>query len=503
MAETATNTMPEGLRDVRAAASSSDVRTARALMAVGAGAVAGMLGSGFWNVRAVDGLGLALFVTPVIGAFEGRAETFAATGSAFGVLRRGRGTRGHFHRLEPGRLLDAAGAAGGTREGAAAHLARSSAGRAAHQRRHRRRDSGCVLRTAGSGRGEAFHTGPIPQCAVVRRFRRSGTVAARMVGGGRGSGRTAREAVHAGSRYAWRQPAAIAALTGRSSVLLRGRPLAVFRERCSTPRNPRAHRYRGVHDRARRVAITVGVSVVLMLLAGVGGRHLTAWVQQRPEQARLIAAAALAAGGSFLIFYWAVTRIWPAMGRWGFGSDVRVNSDRDDSRNNSVDAQRQACRTLDLGEPMKTRTRALYVLPGGVCHGSGGAPVHRKTDRARDTVSCGGGQHLGAPPRHSRRSHDVCRGRAADTSTAQRRTTACRARWSRRRRADPAGPRHRARRRAAQVPDSDRQGIDAAARPRQVSRGRRSSSAGWSRRRRIRRCSSNTACWSASRTPGR
>jgi hypothetical protein len=51
-----------------------------------ASAVAGVCVAGFWNVRAVDGLGVALFVSPVVGTFEGLATEFATRGSAFGVL---------------------------------------------------------------------------------------------------------------------------------------------------------------------------------------------------------------------------------------------------------------------------------------------------------------------------------------------------------------------------------------------------------------------------------
>ena len=51
-----------------------------------AAAVVGVCVAGFWNVRAVDGLGVAIFVSPVVGAFEGLADQFATRGPAFGVL---------------------------------------------------------------------------------------------------------------------------------------------------------------------------------------------------------------------------------------------------------------------------------------------------------------------------------------------------------------------------------------------------------------------------------
>lgn len=58
----------------------------RRLLWLGAFGTAGFLIAGFWNVQFVDGLGLTVFVRPVIGHFEGRAAAFDTLGPAFGFL---------------------------------------------------------------------------------------------------------------------------------------------------------------------------------------------------------------------------------------------------------------------------------------------------------------------------------------------------------------------------------------------------------------------------------
>ena len=51
-----------------------------------AGAAIGVGVAGMWNVRAIDGLGVATFVVPLVGPFQGKAAQFAAFGPGFGAL---------------------------------------------------------------------------------------------------------------------------------------------------------------------------------------------------------------------------------------------------------------------------------------------------------------------------------------------------------------------------------------------------------------------------------
>ena len=129
------------------------------------------------------------------------------------------------------------------------------------------------------------------------------------------------EAPRRSTRLFLAQPAVKAAIgrRHRGSFTL-GRPLAVFREfllyaaqpaerrlrrraswRCSRSRRWRSVRAAGVHGRARpRV------------------RHeCDGRIASRARQ-RSSRRCAIAAGGAFLIFYWAITRVWPWLGRWGF-----------------------------------------------------------------------------------------------------------------------------------------------------------------------------------------
>jgi hypothetical protein len=55
-----------------------------------------------------------------------------------------------------------------------------------------------------------------------------------------------------------------------------------------------------------------------LLLTSVGGHRLADWIRRLPARARLLSATGLAAGGTFLIFYWGVTRVFPVLARWGF-----------------------------------------------------------------------------------------------------------------------------------------------------------------------------------------
>jgi hypothetical protein len=48
------------------------------------------------------------------------------------------------------------------------------------------------------------------------------------------------------------------------------------------------------------------------------GDRIEAAMRTAPQRSALLSAGALGAGGAFLLFYWNITRFWPALGRWGF-----------------------------------------------------------------------------------------------------------------------------------------------------------------------------------------
>jgi len=63
------------------------------------------------------------------------------------------------------------------------------------------------------------------------------------------------------------------------------------------------------------MAIPIGLLACTVVL---GHGRLNRWACANPRRSALVSAAAMAAGGAFLIFYWAITRVWPWLGRWGF-----------------------------------------------------------------------------------------------------------------------------------------------------------------------------------------
>ena len=276
--------------------------------------------AGMWNVRAIDGLGVATFVVPLVGPFQGKAASVCRVRARLrGALRRGGGPRGDGHRVQPRHVHAAAGAGlvGRTNpEGVGAE----GAGDHGRARRDRGRPVRRVHRADGAGgRRRVQHVGD-PERPVVRRLRRArqpdadlGRVRgapARCTGRRRpvdrpdlpraagrqgGDRRRDRRGLHAGAaaRRVPRIPA-LRRATRRASAT------APASWRCSPSRR---WRFRSACWRARSCS---------------GHGRLNRWTHANPRRAALVSAAALAAGGAFLIFYWAITRVWPWLGRWGF-----------------------------------------------------------------------------------------------------------------------------------------------------------------------------------------
>jgi hypothetical protein len=97
-----------------------------------------------------------------------------------------------------------------------------------------------------------------------------------------------------------------------------GRPLAVFREFLLYTAQPASTAY-GAAAMALQSMTTASIPASLLaLVLTLFGERLESWRRTSPRQAALVSAGALAAGGAFLIFYWGITRVWPALGRWGF-----------------------------------------------------------------------------------------------------------------------------------------------------------------------------------------
>jgi len=115
------------------------------------------------------------------------------------------------------------------------------------------------------------------------------------------------------------QPAVKAAIAGAiAGGFTLGRPLAVFREFLLYAAQPGSVGY-GAGVMAMQSLATMAIPIGLLACTVVLGHgRLNRWTRANPRRSALVSAAAMAAGGAFLIFYWAITRVWPWLGRWGF-----------------------------------------------------------------------------------------------------------------------------------------------------------------------------------------
>lgn len=308
------------LNESRVRAGAVDVRARIAITAVLGGAVVGMLVSGFWNVRAVDGLGLALFVTPFIDPFEDKAAEFALHGRLFGVW---------FALLAGLAATITASNIAGFSMLPVLLLTNARAERPASPRRLLAVMAcgvgavgvlyGAFYGRLGPDGATAFHTGAIRSAQSFTVFSALGglLVVWALVQADLAS-RLTRSASLA-LRQAMTEPMVVAALAGTIIGLFSiGRPLAVFRQALLYAAQPASVPYAALIGGVAALATLAGFALVLTVVTRAADRRLRALARERPGQADLLAAAALAGGGTFLIFYWALSRVWPALGRWGF-----------------------------------------------------------------------------------------------------------------------------------------------------------------------------------------
>ena len=284
-----------------------------------ASAVAGVCMAGFWNVRAVDGLGVALFVSPVVGTFEGLANDFATRGSAFGVLFAAvaglaatvTASNVASFALLPLLVLAMCGAWRGTLLPALGITAATVAGVGALY--------GVFVGRLGPEGAAAFNAGPIRGAQSFVVF---GTIGVAMLvcaalEFGLFAGLTRRVSSTTRAFLAQRSVRAAAVGLAIGGFTL-GRPLAVFREVLLYAAQPSSPAYGALVMATQALAnFAVPAAVAASVVATRQGR-IALWASDRPQKAAALSACALAAGGAFLIFYWAASRVWPSLGRWGF-----------------------------------------------------------------------------------------------------------------------------------------------------------------------------------------
>jgi len=267
----------------------------------------------------VDGLGVALFVSPVVGAFEGIANEFAMRGPAFGVLFASvaglaatvTASNVASFALLPLLVLAICGAWRGTLLPALGITAATVACVGAIY--------GAFVGRLGPEGAAAFNAAPIRGAQSFVVF---GTIGVAMLvwaafefglfaGLTRGTTSTTRAFLAQRSVRA----AAVGLAIGGFTL---GRPLAVFREVLLYAAQPSSPAYGALVMATQALAnFAVPAAVVVSVVATRQGQ-IALWASDRPQKAAALSACALAAGGAFLIFYWAVSRVWPSLGRWGF-----------------------------------------------------------------------------------------------------------------------------------------------------------------------------------------
>jgi hypothetical protein len=311
-----TNVTAETVPTIVHQAAEPVARGAHAVAVLIGGAALGMIVSGFWNVRAVDGLGLAMFVTPVIGPFEGLSDSFAAHGYGFGLLfgvLAGLAATFTASNLASFALMPVVMLAN-ERAAARQPLARLLAVMAVCVG-----VVGCVYGVfygrLGPAGGAALHASPIRSAQSFTVFGAAGVLM--LVWAAIEAGLAPRAIASIRSTLARPLPAAMLAgiVIGLFSI---GRPLAVFRQAMLYAAQPEVIPYAALTGTLAALATLAGGSLLLTVTSLAFGVRIHARTKLRPRSARLFAAGALAAGGSFLLFYWCIARLWPAMGRWGF-----------------------------------------------------------------------------------------------------------------------------------------------------------------------------------------
>lgn len=282
--------------------------------------VAGVVIAGFWNFRLVDEFGSQVVAANTIGDYRGLAGQFAALGAGFGfVFAAVAGLAATFtacncvaFALIPGLVC-----APDPRAGRAAALRSLSAMLLA------------VVAVSAVYGAFVGWLGPAGAAAINLRevrFAQAGVVfsvlgLAMLVWAAIDLGLLRRAIARTSpvTRAFFAQPSTKAALMGAMiGAFAIGRPYPVFREFLLYAAQVQQPLYGAAVMAVQglgQVAVMIAVFAIILVVGHEGIRN---WVSRAPHQPALVSAIALAAGGSYFVFYWGIARVWPWLGRWGF-----------------------------------------------------------------------------------------------------------------------------------------------------------------------------------------
>lgn len=279
----------------------------------------GVIVAGFWNFRAVDGLGVSVAAS-TIGGYEGKAAQFVTLGAGFGfVFALVAGLAATFtacncvaFAMIPGLVCARDRAAG-----------RSTA----------LRSLGAML-TAVVVVGAVYGAyvgllGPMGVEAIngrAVRFAQASVVfsvlgSVMLLWSGIEFGLLDRVTARCSpvTRAFFAQPTVKAAIMGLMiGAFAIGRPFPVFREFLLYAAEFERPSYGAAVMALQGIGQILVMVVVFLVVLAAFGKRLAVWVVASPAQPTLVSACALAAGGAYFLFYWGIGRAWPWLSGWGF-----------------------------------------------------------------------------------------------------------------------------------------------------------------------------------------
>jgi hypothetical protein len=283
-----------------------------------AATIVGLVISGFWNVGAIDGFHATVFAGPTIGDVAGRGSQAPSVG--FGILfalvtgLSATATASNLASFSMVPLLALACLKGSDRPGLMKPLLALgvSAGLIGVL-------FGTFIGRLGPNGAVAFGSPAIRSAQSFSVFTLLGTFLILWAAAESGLLDPLISRCSPITRMFFAQPTTKAAIAGAVIGLFGlGRPLAIFREftlyTAGTATALSGAALMGIES----VGTSAGALILLMLLLTACVAPIRRWTRAKPQSASVCSAAGLASGGSFLIFYWGVSRIWPIFGRWGF-----------------------------------------------------------------------------------------------------------------------------------------------------------------------------------------
>ena len=282
--------------------------------------VVGVVVAGFWNARVVDGFGSDIVANNTIGGAAGKASQFGALGAGFGFLFAivaGLAATFTACNCVAFAMIPGLACAPDAKAGRAAAL--RSLGIMVFFVMVVGAIYGTFIGWLGPAGAAAFNVREI-------RFAQAGVVFSVL-----GIGMLLWAAIDLGlldrftrrcspvTRAFFAQPTTQAAMMGiMVGAFAIGRPYPVFREFLLYAAQMQSPGYGAAVMALQGLGQIAVMALLFLVMLTMFAQRLARWMATKPHQPALVSAFALAAGGSYFLFYWGIARLWPELGRWGF-----------------------------------------------------------------------------------------------------------------------------------------------------------------------------------------